>query len=278
MSDRTAPEGSAATDAPGLAQLEQMAKIAIASAVFFYVVGFIGCSLRMAQWGVYFLDSLNGQYVIAGIWLVLPAFMAYGLFAALSMRKIPTDPRIAVSAVVMLAIVAAGIQLTSKLAHAEEIPLWQQLASFTGAMLVALFMIFSGNWILKQLRDTLAKARGTVPKPVLAVVLLGFGYSYIAYMSWLGYFYLPTGLPGSFPVPIRLLMKADKNSPIVVRDGESACSIQYVLLGESEKEYVLQKVYRGDVFFVRKEAADGIVFVSQQRLPIECMVGKTEPK
>ena len=53
-------------------RVEQLSKIGIAGLSFTYALGFIAASLYFARYSVSSLSLIRVQYILAGIWLLLP--------------------------------------------------------------------------------------------------------------------------------------------------------------------------------------------------------------
>jgi len=277
----------------------EASKVLARVVIVLYVVGFLVVTFHLAQFGFVPVTWLRPQYLLAGIWCLLPALLllwivGYGTGQSLALFRGGPNP--APSSTRKHHSLAPPS--TSKYRHV--VPTLLSLAAFfTATYMVIKFIEFLMGqpltfkfWgpqtlaALKLAAYCLLTVVGvitvvvTVPKAlrarrefsttyaaecsqaaILLCLTLAAGVAYIRYFSTTVYPIIPSAIGGGRPQAVFFLLEKDEDGePPVTADHSGSRSIPYKLLLKTDSTYVVQSQKAGEMAIeFRQESVKGMV-------------------
>lgn len=271
-----------------VAKLAQIGAVVVGT---LYVVGFLVVTFHLSEFGVTPATLLRPQYLVAGIWCLIPLvlFIAAFAFAALQFAEpwirgsvvVPRSTRIyrhiiggfqgAVGLVCSFTFIAFGIGKLLGISRPFGVARYAVLITVTLAilsLLVAGTGFFAVKWSLALLKerdpnrlriDRLVTT--TSVTALTAFVCLAFAIMYVRHFSVRVYSGIPASIGGGKPqTVVSLLDPSAKSSPPLALDRSGTRSVPYSLLLRTESSYIVQSPVDGEnAIEFRQESVRGMI-------------------
>lgn len=278
------PMGEGDAGAGSGPKLEDVSKFLALGLVVLYLLGFLVVAYNLSQYGVSSMAVLKLQYLLAGIWLLLPLAVLSLLiagFLAFSWLPLPKGkPRIrlvgftsliASFALVLATLSAFGVNVVAFYdkgsTHANFI---DRVSILAGIVAMAAFFWYVGR-ILKD--EPNEKMNRNIQKTAVfyfltASVLILLGYVSFFARNW--YPLIPYSLGGGKPASVVFLLKTEMGhgeSP-VISDSSGMRSIPYKLLFVTDKTFVVLSPSKEEkAIEFNRDAVIGVVMLKAEEGP-----------
>jgi hypothetical protein len=242
------------------------AKVVSLSIGFTYFIGFLVVAWYLSRYGVSSLSLLHLQYLVAGLWVVLPPSFVALLMLTKELptihldRRVPKIPLLGRFAVNLFTTLPAGIVFTLFVGF-----LIVHLTTFKA--LVVLFLLVVIGLSISLFISSVRLPPGTTGRLIsrnLSPFYGGIAATAVGFYVWLFaaniYPAIPYEWGGGKPLNV-IFLEGDKPLPDgIVNDGNARHSIAYQLLVVTEKSYVVlpQAANQKSLQFDR-ESIQGIV-------------------
>jgi MFS family permease len=285
------PEGSRPDHVESVSSLE-IGKIVIRGIGVLYVIGFLVVTFHLAQFGFVSVNWLRPQYLLAGIWCLLPVLVFIGCLALAGLHIV--RPWMKYSNVVpkrtrrnryvksviqgVIGIIGATVFVSSLISLATGQPIdarWipsiaitLRLAGLSLAAFVLGTLGIAGFGYHRREEETrsdryVARISGDT---VILLMALVVGMGYIRYFSIKVYSTIPLTFGGGRPQTVVFLFDKSHSDPApVAADGSGSRSVPYHLLLKTENTYVVQSQANGEeAIEFRQDSVRGMIMLQQK--------------
>jgi hypothetical protein len=281
------PEQPDDKDFTALAKGLEGSKVFAVMVVVFYVIGFLVVTFRLAQFGFVPVSWLRPQYLLAGIWCLLPTLLfvwiasfipwqvpEYKRFLKIGRRLGPGKYGHILAGVLAAGALYACIEMALMLVEmgtGQRVTLgfWGE-RGVASLKLVAFYLAAIGSAIWGMVltnRALNSSKRPTiefVTKCSVASLVLCFSLAmavgYIRYFSTTVYALIPSAIGGGRPQSVVFLLDKEHGEPPVTPDSSGTRSVPYQLLLKTDSSYVVQSQKAGETAIeFRQESVKGMV-------------------
>ncbi len=272
--------------------LESVSKLFTISVATIYLFGFLVVMRHLSRYGVSSLTVLKLQYLVAGLWLVMPIVLFTVLYSsteAINLLRPRTTLGRHIVGYALLKSVAGLVLLILASFIISEFGFesvfrqgWKILLAFFGFYLAIETLVWL-NWTCwKRTRGTEAS---DIPwwldrnLRIFYATLLGLvSLSYLSYFAVHVYPLIPYSLGGGKPLTAIFLLKAqEKDSLPVIRDGCTSRSVPYKLLLTTDRTFVvLSPDEQGQSIEFNRDAVAGMVVLKDSEA--KSQENKTPPE
>src|SRR5262245_21912388 len=231
---------------PSKDDLEIVWKVAAGVSVACYLIGFIVVNIHFKRFGYYSVSLLSSQYLIAGIWAIVPVelgwvFVLYLLLRSPGELAWPHSDIMKTIVVLLLTVGAVGFLFGLNSAWIKGLSLKLRWIIFCSAGFFLTLPIGAFFWWLSPLRSL---TRRWIPLTVVLAFFAGlFAIAYLQAFSRHLYGEISGTLGGGKPRLVRLIVsreaKEDLAAAGIIFSQESRTSRSLKLLIATEKEYIV---------------------------------------
>jgi hypothetical protein len=288
------PEESKTTEFTAISKGLEASKVLGSVALVLYVVGFLVVTFHVAQFGFVPVSWLRPQYLLAGIWCLLPTLLlvwiiSYGIGQSLTLLgKTPgTQPPpkssrfrnltgmfLSVVGFVIATYVGFGLigamfgQPITVTPSRPNVVIALKLVGFYLAALITgitgVVTLIGARKLPRQLSVRFVSEWSSVT--LLLCFSLAMGVGYIRYFSTSVYSAIPSAVGGGRPQDVIFLLDKEHGEPPVTADSSGIRSVPYQLLLKTDSTYVVQSHKTGEkAIEFRQESVKGMVTLEYQK-------------
>ena len=259
-----------------LGKTEQLSKLIVLSAAVLYVLGYLVVSLFLGQYNVSSLNLVRAQYILAGLWLILP-LVATGIICAwftsylvseyrqvmISTKKVaveleavpklgrPRWIRVLRAFGLTFLSVSFGVTVLKFLVGHGSGGLGEDLSVSPPAESVVFVLLFcaiaggcwaAGLWFLRKARQSESKDRTVWRLHAVAMLATAgmFTLGYVGFFAARIYPHIPSVFGGGQPRKVQFLLPRDRQINHILQEGDTkGVSKTYGLLIALDKTYVI---------------------------------------
>jgi MFS family permease len=282
------PEGSRPDHGKSVSSLE-VSKIVVGGVGALYVIGFLVVTFHVAQFGFVSVSWLRPQYLLAGIWCLLPLLLFISDLAFVGLQIV--EPWIKYSNVVskrtrryryVKSVIQGLAGMFAATGFVSILILWATgqpvkatwspstvIALKLAGLCLAAFVLgtLGITWLTAAAESEETRTDRFVARfslgTVVCLMALAVGIAYIRYFSIAVYSAIPSTLGGGRPQTVVFLLdRSHSDPPPVAADGSGSRSVSYHLLLKTDNTYVVQSQTNGEgAIEFRQDSVKGMIML-----------------